>query len=72
MSTFKAIRDRLGVTQQEMADALGCTQGNVSLLDKGQTVQPAVAAKLIAFAASKGHELSFDDVYAPYAAKQEA
>jgi len=72
MSTFKSIRDRLGVTQEAMAEALGCSQGNVSFYDKGQTVPPAAAGKLIAFAKTKGVELSFDDVYAPFAAKQEA
>jgi transcriptional regulator with XRE-family HTH domain len=63
MSTFKEIRERLGATQHEMAEALGCTQGNVSLLDRGQTVLPATARKLIDFAASRGLGLTMDQVY---------
>jgi putative transcriptional regulator len=64
MSTFKSIRERLEVTQDAMAKALGCSQGNVAFYDKGQTVPPAAATKLIAFAKSKGVELTYDDVYA--------
>jgi transcriptional regulator with XRE-family HTH domain len=63
MSTFKAIRERLGVTQHEMADAIGCTQGNVSLLDRGQTVLPATALRVIDFAAGRGLALTMDHVY---------
>jgi putative transcriptional regulator len=60
---FKSIRERLGATQHEMADALGCTQANVSLLDKGQTVLPATARKLIEFAAARGLALTMNHVY---------
>jgi putative transcriptional regulator len=65
MGTFKDIRERLGLTQGEMAEALGCSQGNVSLLDRGQTVLPDMAKKLIAFAATKGVVLTYEDVYGP-------
>jgi putative transcriptional regulator len=64
MSTFKSIRERLEVTQDAMAKALGCSQGNVAFYDKGQTIPPAAATKLIAFAKTRGIELSYDDVYA--------
>lgn len=63
MSKFKAIRDHLHATQQEMADALGCTQTNVSLLDRGQTVVPSLAKKLIEFAASRGVDITMDHIY---------
>lgn len=63
MSTFKAIRSRLGVTQAVIAEALGVTQGNVSFYEKGQTVPPAVAARLIEYADRCGLELSYDIVY---------
>lgn len=63
MSTFKAIRERLGVTQQEMADGLGCSQGNVSLYERGQTVLPETAKKLIVFAATRGVNLTYEDIY---------
>jgi transcriptional regulator with XRE-family HTH domain len=63
MSVFKAIRERLGVTQDEMSTALGCTQGNVSLLDRGQMVMPPMAERLIDFAAQRGLVITMDHVY---------
>lgn len=63
MSTFKAIRHCLGVTQAEMSRALGMSQGNISFLDGGQTVTPETAAKLIAFAATLDVKLTYDQVY---------
>lgn len=63
MSEFKTIRNRLDVSQDEMAEALGCSQGNVSLLDRGQTVQPAMAMRLIDFAAQRGLVISMDMIY---------
>lgn len=64
MNAFRSIRDRLGVTQAQMADALGMTQGNVSLYEaKGQTVMPEVAKRLIDYAATLGVELTFDHIY---------
>jgi putative transcriptional regulator len=65
MSNIKSIRRLLGVTQQAMADGLGCTQANVSLYEKGQVLPPDTAGRLIAFAKTLGHDISFDDVYAP-------
>ncbi|WP_347614357.1 helix-turn-helix transcriptional regulator, partial [Comamonas thiooxydans] len=29
MHNLKSIRERLGLTQQALADGLGCTQGNI-------------------------------------------
>lgn len=63
MSTFKAIRQCLGVTQAEMSRALEMSQGNISFLERGQTVTPEVAKKLIAYAATLGVTLSYDHVY---------
>ncbi len=66
MSTIKAIRQRLGLTQSELAAGIGCTQGNVGHYEnKGQTVPPDVAKRLIAFAGTKGVRLTYDDVYGP-------
>lgn len=72
MSTFKSIRKRLQVTQAEIAEALGCSQSNVSFYEKGQTVPPPIAGKLIEFARSRGAELSFDDIYAAAPAEEGA
>lgn len=63
MSTIKSIRLRLNLSQAELGVALGCTQGNVSFYEKGQTVPPETAGKLIEFARKRGLELTFDHVY---------
>lgn len=71
MNKFHHIRAQLGVTQLAMAQALGMSQGNVSNYENGQTVPPGVADKLIKYAASLGHELSYDLIYgAPVLAPQ--
>lgn len=64
MNTIKSIRERLGVTQAALAEGIGCTQGNVGHYERGQTVPPEMARKLIAFAATRGHRVTFDDIYA--------
>lgn len=64
MNAFKSIRKSLGLTQAAMAEVLGCTQGNVSFYENGQTVPPDVARKLIDFAKSSGQRLTYDDFYA--------
>jgi putative transcriptional regulator len=65
MNNVKAIRDRLGVTQQALAKALDCSQGNIGHIEKGiQEFKPPLAKLLIDFAASLGHQITFDDVYA--------
>lgn len=74
MSSILTIRKRLGATQTELAEALSVTQGNVSFYEKGQTIPPAVAGKLIEFAKSRGHTISYDDIYgrAPSAEAEKA
>lgn len=63
MSTFKAIRQCLGVTQADIARALNMSQGNVSFLERGQTITPATAKDLIAYAETLGIKLTYDQVY---------
>ena len=63
MHNLKPIRDRLGITQQAMADGIGCTQGNVGHYERGQTLPPDMARKLIEFCATKGLLITFDHVY---------
>ena len=64
MNTIKSIRTRLGVTQAALAEGIGCTQGNVGHYEnKGQTIPPDVARRLIAYAALQGLALTFDDIY---------
>ena len=63
MSPVLTVRKRLGLKQTELAKMLGVSQGNVSFYERGQTVPPAVAAKLIELANGRGLPLTFDHVY---------
>jgi transcriptional regulator with XRE-family HTH domain len=54
----------MGMTQQEFADMLGITQGNVGHYElREQTMLPDGARKLIAEAAVRGHRVSYEDIY---------
>lgn len=72
MSKFKAIRERLNATQQELAQVVGRTQGNISFYEKGQAVPIDVAKCLIAFGKTKGVKLSYEDFYGPAVPRQPA
>lgn len=63
MTAIKHIREKLCMTQAALALGLGVTQGNISHYERGQTVPPDVAQRLIDFAAGLGVSLTFDDVY---------
>lgn len=63
MHNLKSIRERLGLTQQALAAGIGCTQGNVGHYERGQTLPPNMARKLIEFADAHGLRISFDTVY---------
>ncbi|WP_103018128.1 helix-turn-helix domain-containing protein [Alicycliphilus denitrificans] len=63
MHNLKSIRERLAVTQQALAQGLGCTQSNVANYERGQTLPPDMARKVIDFAATFGVSLSFDHIY---------
>lgn len=64
MSAFKSIRERLGMSQAQLASALGMTQGNVSLIEvRGQIVKPEAAGKLIELARARGLAISYDHIY---------
>lgn len=63
MNAFRTIRTRLAVSQAEIGAALGVTQSNVSFYERGQTIPPEVARKLIDFARGRDLALTFDHVY---------
>ena len=65
MKPISIIRQRLRVTQAALAVGIGVTQGNVSHYERGQTIPPDVARRLIDFARSQGLSLTFDQIYAP-------
>lgn len=60
---IREIRERLGLTQEQFGQAIGCTQGNVGHYERGQLLMPDRAGRLIEFAASRGLELTLDQVY---------
>ena len=61
---IKRIRLCLGLTQQQFADMLGCTQGNIGHYEtRDQMVPPETAKKLIAEAAKRGSVVSYEDIY---------
>jgi putative transcriptional regulator len=70
MNNFKTIRERLGLTQAALASGINCSQGNISAYERGQTVPPDAAQRLIDFAATLGHPLSFNEVYAGQAGQR--
>lgn len=63
MHNLKPIRERLGVTQQALADGIDCTQGNVGHYERGQEFPPDRARLLIKFAKKHGLTITFDHVY---------
>ena len=63
MNNLKSVRKWLNVTQGEIADGIGCTAGNVGHYERGQTLPPEMARKLITFATSKGLQIGFDHIY---------
>ena len=61
---LKQIRLRLGLTQQEFADMLGVSQGNVGHYElRDQVMPPHVARDLIEQAAKRGHRVTYEDIY---------
>ncbi len=63
MNNIRHIRQLLGLSQAAFGDAIGVTQGNVSLYELGQDVPSRVARRLIEAAKARGHVLTFDDIY---------
>ena len=63
MNTIKPIRELLGITQSALAEAIGCTQGNVGHYEKGQTVPPDMAKRLTVFCKTRGIDITLDQIY---------
>ena len=61
---IKRIRLCMGMTQQQFADMLGCSQGNIGHYEtRDQMVPPETAKKLIAEAAKRGSRVTYEDIY---------
>ena len=52
------------MTQAELAEKLGVSQGSVSFYENGQVVPPLVATRLIDVAKQRSVEITFNDIYA--------
>lgn len=64
MNNVREIRNRLDMSQADLASAIGVTQGNVSHIEQGrQVLMPAHAKRLIEIASERGVKISFDDIY---------
>lgn len=63
MAQVKLIRQYLGLTQAEMAGALGTVQGNITTYENGRSLPEKRAHLLIEFAASRGLALTYDHIY---------
>lgn len=65
MNICKQIRERLGLTQRDLAAVLGCTQGNVSHYENDAHGMPVETAKrLIDYAKKRDVNISFEEIYA--------
>lgn len=51
------------MTQQTLADGIGCTQGNIGHYERGQTIPPERAIQIIKFAKKHGVKVSMDEIY---------
>lgn len=64
MKNIRPIRERLGLTQQALADGIGCTQSNVAQYERGQTEpSPLRARRIVEFARRLGLAISLEHVY---------
>lgn len=64
-ANIRAIRERLGLKQYEMAKVLGVTPGAISQYESNLVDFPSRHARaLLHFAAGLGHQFSYDDIYA--------
>lgn len=60
---FKRIRNRLGMSQQQLADAMGTAQSNVAGYDKGSIRVPLHQANaLIKVASERGLEIDLNHI----------
>lgn len=63
MARVKLIRQHMGLTQAEMAVALGTVQGNITTYENGRALPEKRAHLLIEFAEARGLALTYDHIY---------
>lgn len=63
-NNLKAIRKKLGLTQGQLADMIGCTTSNVSHYERvGQRIRQEMAMRIVSVAKSLGLEITLEDIY---------
>lgn len=64
INRIRSIRERLGLSQSELGEILGCTQGNIGHYEvRSQVVPPQVAQHLIVECAIRGLRITYEDIY---------
>lgn len=72
-NNLKHIRKQLGLSQAELGELIGVSQGNVSHCElQRQEVSPEMARRVIAAAKEKGVQISFNDIYRVREARKKA
>lgn len=72
-NNIKQVRERLGLSQADFAEAIGVSQGNISHYEcQRQEVSPDVARRVIAAAMDRGITVTFDDIYVAESKEGEA
>lgn len=60
------VRQKIGISQAELAIGLGVTPGNISHIETGKhALSVDLAKSLIAFCASKNILISLDEIFSP-------
>lgn len=69
MNNLSRYRKELGLTQSDLAIALGCTKGNISHYENGRRKADLnMCRNLVAFFNKNGASISIDDLFPPKAA----
>lgn len=65
------IRQKIGISQAELAQELGVTAGNISHIETGKHgLSVDLAKALVVFCSRKNVPISLDDIFSPELAKE--
>ena len=63
-NNLKAIRNAFNLTQAELAQLIGCSQGNIGHYEsRGQRIRQEVAQRIIEVAKQRGIAITLEDIY---------